>query len=227
MCSSDLNTTSIDELAQRVKAAGVTTVDGDVVGDSSRYDDEWYPPSWPKSIRFTEGGPVSALLVNDARETPNKASADPSVGAATVFIGALRAAGIEVRGRARSGTAPAGTASIAGLDSHPLSDVVAEMLTTSDNTTAELLLKEIGRVGKQRGTRDDGIAVMLQRLTSWGVPLDGVEFHDGSGLSDDNRTTCAAIGALLDRYSLDDPLVAGLPVAGAPGGTLEIGRAHV
>ena len=97
---------------------------------------------------------------------------------------------------------------------------LAEMLTTSDNTTAELLLKEIGRVGKQRGTRDDGIAVMLQRLTSWGVPLDGVEFHDGSGLSDDNRTTCAAIGALLDRYSLDDPLVAGLPVAGATGGTL-------
>ena len=33
------NTTSIDELVQKVKAAGVTKVDGDVVGDATRYDE--------------------------------------------------------------------------------------------------------------------------------------------------------------------------------------------
>jgi D-alanyl-D-alanine carboxypeptidase/D-alanyl-D-alanine-endopeptidase (penicillin-binding protein 4) len=110
--------------------------------------------------------------------------------------------------------------SITGIDSHPLSEIVAEMLTTSDNNTAELLLKEIGEVSRHRGTREDGIATVMQRLSAWSVPTEGVELHDGSGLSDDNRATCAAIGALLDRSDITDPLGSGLPVAGASGGTL-------
>jgi D-alanyl-D-alanine carboxypeptidase/D-alanyl-D-alanine-endopeptidase (penicillin-binding protein 4) len=214
------NTTSIDDLARRVRAAGVTEVKGDIVGDASRYDDEWYPPTWSKSIRFTEGGPVSALLVNDSRERPDKSSADPTVGAATVFAAALRDVGVVVDGQATGGVAPSGAASIAGIDSHPLSDIVAEMLTTSDNNTAELLLKEIGYAARQRGTREDGIAIIMQRLATWGVPVDGVEIHDGSGLSDDDRATCAAIGSVLDRSDVTGPLGRGLPVAGASGGTL-------
>jgi D-alanyl-D-alanine carboxypeptidase/D-alanyl-D-alanine-endopeptidase (penicillin-binding protein 4) len=215
-----VHTTSIEELARRVRAAGVTEVKGNVVGDASRYDEEWYPPSWSRSIRFTEGGPVSALLVNDGRERPDKASADPAVGAATVFAAALHDVGVTVDGVATSGVAPAGVPSITGIDSHPLSEIVAEMLTTSDNNTAELLLKEIGEVSRHRGTREDGIATVMQRLSAWSVPTEGVELHDGSGLSDDNRATCAAIGALLDRSDITDPLGSGLPVAGASGGTL-------
>ena len=64
------NVTSIEQFAARIKAAGVTSITGGVVGDASRFDDEWYPPSWTKDLRFAEGGPISALLVNDSREAP-------------------------------------------------------------------------------------------------------------------------------------------------------------
>ncbi len=58
--------TSLDQLAQDVRRAGVTEVTGSVVGDESRYDDERTVASW-KPIYTTEGdvGPLSALDVND------------------------------------------------------------------------------------------------------------------------------------------------------------------
>ena len=37
------------------------------------------------------------------------------------------------------------------------------------------------------------------RLRSWGVPMDGVRPLDGSGLSLDNRVTCAAMLAVLQH----------------------------
>ena len=53
--------------ARRRVAAGVTRVDGDVVGDGSRYDDEFFHPSWVERLVVEEAGPFDALLVNDAR----------------------------------------------------------------------------------------------------------------------------------------------------------------
>ena len=79
------NRTAIETLADSIKAAGVTAITGSVVGDASRYDGEQYPPSWSSDVRFTDGGPVSALLVNDSRESETVASKDPVVGAAAVL----------------------------------------------------------------------------------------------------------------------------------------------
>ena len=214
------NVTSIESLAAQLKASGVTRISGSVVGDASRYDGEWYPPTWDKSIRFSEGGPVSALLANDSREGPGTSSSDPSIGAARVLTRALRDAGVEVVGAARKGVAPTGSAVLVSIDSKPLTAVIAEMLTTSDNNTAEMLLKEIGHHATGRGTREDGLATVMQRLRAWNIPTDGVELHDGSGLSDDNRATCRAVLALLERHSPTDPIGAGLAVAGKKGGTL-------
>ncbi len=46
---------------------------------------------------------------------------------------------------------------MASIDSVPLADVVAEMLTNSDNNTAELLVKEIGlEASGAKGTREAG-----------------------------------------------------------------------
>ena len=59
--------TSLDALADAIVAAGVTRIDGAVVGDGTRYDDELYAPSWVNDVRGIEAGPYDALLVNDAR----------------------------------------------------------------------------------------------------------------------------------------------------------------
>lgn len=213
------NVTSIEALADSVKAAGVTAVNGSVVGDASHYDDEWYLPTWGDGVRFSEGGPLSGLLVNDSREAIDQSSNDPAVGAATVLTQLLQERGITVTGSPTSGAADESPV-IATIDSQPLPAVLQEMLTTSDNNTAELVLKEIGLQAGGAPSTVAGLAVVQQTLAEWGIPLEGVTLVDGSGLSDENRLTCAAQLAVLQHGSVDDAVGQGLPVGGVEGGTL-------
>lgn len=57
---------AIEELADQAVAAGITRVDGDIVGDDQLYPWSPYPPSWTVDDTTQEdGAPVSALTVND------------------------------------------------------------------------------------------------------------------------------------------------------------------
>jgi D-alanyl-D-alanine carboxypeptidase/D-alanyl-D-alanine-endopeptidase (penicillin-binding protein 4) len=94
------------------------------------------------------------------------------------------------------------------------------MLTTSDNNTSEMVLKEIGFKVAGQGSRTTGLQVVMDKLTSWGIPTAGVVLVDGSGLSDANRLTCSAILGVLEHGSPTDAVGQGMPVAGATGGTL-------
>jgi len=94
------------------------------------------------------------------------------------------------------------------------------MLTTSDNNTAEMILKEIGYAKGGSGSTAAGLSVVDSTLRAWGIPMEGVTLVDGSGLSDDNRLTCAALLALLQRGTFDDVIGEGLAVGGEAGGTL-------
>ncbi len=214
------NRTSIEALADSIKAAGVTSITGSIVGDASRYDGELYPPSWASDVRFTDGGPVSALLVNDSRESDTVASSDPVVGAATILNALLVERGITVGTPPVAGVAPAGAPTIASIESLPLPAILAEMLTTSDNSTAEMVLKEIGLASKNSGTRVAGLEVLTSTLQAWNIPTEGMNIVDGSGLSDDDRLTCATLLAILQHGSLSDAVGQGLAVGGATGSTL-------
>lgn len=211
-----INTTRLEELADAVVAAGVTRVSGRVVGDGSRYDDEFFGPTWDESLQVTEGGPYDALLVNDARVTPQRVADVPALGAAELFTQLLRDRGVPVGQGFAEGTGDFGT-EVAAISSQPLSAIIAEMLLTSDDNTAEMLVKEIGHERSGSGTTSAGLQVITEQLLAWDVPLDGVDLVDGSGLSRDNRVTCAALLAVLQHGSLDDAVGQGLPVAGESG----------
>jgi D-alanyl-D-alanine carboxypeptidase/D-alanyl-D-alanine-endopeptidase (penicillin-binding protein 4) len=217
--------TSLDELADRVVAAGVTSISGAVVGDGTRYDDEWYAPGWGNGVAGLEGGPYDALMANDSRVQGEELRADdPNAAAAREFARLLAARGITIGGGASSGTAPVGLAELASISSQPMSVVVAEMLTNSDNNTAELLTKEIGLAVSGQGTRVAGLDAMRALLSDWDVDLTGVVLADGSGLSLDNRLTCDAMMEVLRRTGVDSPVGQGLAVAGETGtlvGTFE------
>lgn len=220
--ASDVPTTALESLADAVKAAGVTSIAGAVVGDDGRYDRRYYVADhWPDSYR-AEGtiGPSSALVVNDGYPRVPRGGApvaDPPGAAAATFAALLQERGIAVGQGARSGAAPREATALTRIESQPMSAIVRQMLTSSDNDTAELLLKEIGRVGRSDPSTAGGVAVELEKLASWGVPLEGVALFDGSGLSRDDQLTCAALTALVGRYGLDSPLVAGMSVAGVAG----------
>ena len=214
------NNTSIELLADSIKAAGVTSITGSVVGDASRYDNELYPPSWATDVRFTDGGPVSALLVNDSRESEKVAASDPVVGAAAVLAALLVERGVTIGTPPVAGTAPVDAPTITSVDSLPLPSILAEMLTTSDNSTAEMMLKEIDVASGGAGTRTGGLAILMSTMQGWGIPTEGINLVDASGLSDEDRLTCGALLAVLQHGSVADAVGQGLAIGGAAGSTL-------
>ena len=146
------NTTTLDVLADQLVAAGVTRIDGDIVGDGSRYDDEFRVDAWGDGITFADAGPYDALLVNDGMIGNGNFAIVPAQSAANEVERLLEARGIEVVGSARQAPVPgdAALSTLAFVESEPLSDVLVELLHTSDNNTAELLLKAIGRADARR-----------------------------------------------------------------------------
>ncbi len=214
-----VNTTSFDVLADGLVDAGITRIRGTVIGDGTRYDDEWVIDEWAEDVPFIEAGPYDALLANDARVLGRSGRQDdPNEGAAREFARLLDERGIRVDNGWGSGIASTLVPVVATVESEPLSAIVGEMLLTSDDNTAEMLLKEIGFAVSGQGTRAAGLDAMTQTIGALGVDLTGVTFRDGSGLSNQNRATCSA---LLDvvRLGRGTPVEAGLPVA-AESGTL-------
>ena len=146
-------TTSLDALADAIVAKGVQKIPGGIVVDDSRYDTERYRPSW-KPEYHTSGdiGPLGALTVNDGFSSwdPRKVVVDdPAVYAGTQLQQLLKARGVQV-GSVTRGTAPADTAAVVSVASPPLKEIVTSMLRSSDNLSAELLVKELG-AGEQAG----------------------------------------------------------------------------
>jgi D-alanyl-D-alanine carboxypeptidase/D-alanyl-D-alanine-endopeptidase (penicillin-binding protein 4) len=94
---------------------------------------------------------------------------------------------------------------------------VAQLLTWSDNQTAELLLKELGYQLSGQGTTDAGAAAVERSLQEEDYDLSGVDVVDGSGLAGDNRTTCRLYHQVLADAGPDSVLADGLAVAGRTG----------
>lgn len=223
--------TDLSALADAVVAAGVEVVEGAVVGDESRYDPVRYLGTWHK--RFKPGyqiqsGPLSALSVDDGFENwdaVNTASSlsvpadDPAEMAARRFDDLLEERGIVIRRRPDSGTVPVASPAVTLVEvpSPPMSAIVEQMLVGSDNTTAELLVKELGSTADGEGTTVGGLGVLEEVLAEAGHPMDGVVPHDGSGLDDDNRVTCRLLTSLLEDRTHGPVLVDALPVAGERG----------
>jgi D-alanyl-D-alanine carboxypeptidase/D-alanyl-D-alanine-endopeptidase (penicillin-binding protein 4) len=210
-------TTPLEALADSVVAAGVTTIRGSVVGDASRYDDAITNPAWGPDVALVEAGPIAGLVANRGQVIGRSArQEDAGEAAARELVRLLRDRGVQVFNGSASGVAPGDGPVLASVTSPPLSDIVADMLTRSDNDTAEMLVKEIGLVAGGGGSTEAGLAVIGSSLASWGVSTEGVVLNDGSGLSPTNRLTCDTLLGVLQHLRGSDA-VAGLPVAGRTG----------
>jgi len=210
--------TRVEKLADAVVKQGVKRVTT-LVGDESRFDRKRDAPGWVNAIGRGDAAPLSALMINDGYVgTDRTRRASTAQGAVEVFRDLLVARGVDV------GPAVVGDARqvpvIASIKSEPVSKIIGEMLATSDNNTAELLLKEIGKHAGDGGSTAAGIKVVRSTLTAWGIDLKGHELVDGSGLSEGNRISCATVVSLLARQPKDSPLYDGMAVAGRTG-TLE------
>jgi serine-type D-Ala-D-Ala carboxypeptidase/endopeptidase (penicillin-binding protein 4) len=215
-----LSSAGLADLARQVRAAGITAVTGRVLGDESWFDTRRTAPGWKASFYIYESPPLSALIVDRGR-FGRFTSHDPALAAATLFRSALTRAGVHVAGGAAHGVADDQAEPLASVDSATTAAIVRSMDRVSDNFVAEMLVKELGAVQGTRGTTAAGLAVVTGLLASAGVPLDGVQLVDGSGLSLDDRLTPSALASLLSvmwtDFEVRLELLASLPLAGRTG----------
>jgi D-alanyl-D-alanine carboxypeptidase/D-alanyl-D-alanine-endopeptidase (penicillin-binding protein 4) len=215
------------ELADALVAAGLKEVQGGIVGDDSRYEDVRWVPSWPARYQ-REGfvGPLSALMVNDGQtgftdtpdqQTANRKPGDPPTLAAQTLKTLLVARGVKVSGAGSAAKAPAGLQEVARMESLPVSQIVGEMITDSDNTTAELLTREMGVVARGQGTTEVGVQVIAETLTSLGYDTSGLELSDGSGLDPADKVPCPLVVDVLTRSGSDSVIGRAMAVAGQTG----------
>lgn len=219
--------TPAESLVDALRSAGIQRITGRLLADESRYDPVRYHPNWPEGLVAQDvAGPQSAFLVNHgflavpegAPPSPWAArSEDPAAASAARLVQVLAAGGIAVDGGGAAAPAPAGRRVVASLSSPTMRDIVGYMLRTSDNTVAELLLKELGVVRSGSGSTAAGAAALVERLRADGLAVDGMAVTDGSGLDEGTFVTCRLLDAIIERSGRRSPLVEGLAVAGSSG----------
>ena len=188
---------SLATLAAGLGAAGVHRITGRVVGDESRYNDLRQANGWREFNIPSSMGSLSALVVDENRYRADwPFIEEPTPHNAAAFVAALREAGIAVEGIAAEGVAPPEAVAVAKLLSPPVDELVAMMLTDSDNMIAEMLTKEIGLVTSGTGSTAAGVAAMRKVVSDFCLP-NSILQHDGSGLSHANARSARGWRSLL------------------------------
>src|SRR4029453_1942095 len=127
----------------------VTAIDGPIHVDDAHQDTARTVDGWSAGELGPSSGPLGALAVNhgysDYASNPPTPAEDPAIHAGQAVAYLAAAAGIDGGGGVDGGAPPPAQPIVLGsVQSPPLSEIVAAMLRESDNTTAEILLREVG-----------------------------------------------------------------------------------
>ena len=219
--------TPLADLAADLVHAGLTRINGGVVAVADRYDTLTGVPTWP--ARFagqSVAGSLSAVSVNQGWRTPPGLLStwglppvrQPALRAAEIFDDMLEARSVRIPNFPRvadAGGDYSGHVVLAIVESASLAANLHYLLAESDNTLAEILLKEIGVVARGSGTSAAGAAavhdVLAGKIAGLAVPA------DGSGLSPQNRLSCSQVIDVLDLGDPNGYVGANLGVAGRTG----------
>jgi len=193
--------------------------------------DNWNS-SWPTSMRADGTMPyITSLMVDGDRDDPTKQtsrrSSDPVARATSAFLDALAAADptgtvIDPGVTITSGTASSGAALLAEVQSQKISTLVQFMLTTDDNTLAEMLSRVISQRGGLDGSMSSVSGIIPSSLTESDIPVDGLIVDDGSGVSTRGQVPpddlATFLGLIQDGSNGLDVIADALAVAGESGG---------
>ncbi len=234
-----LSTAAVTKLADRVRAAGVTTVQGPLRYDASFLDGQTGIPE--HGITFESVGRLSGLQIDGGSPS------DPARTAAQRFEDALRKDGVSIGKSVTPATVPFGALQIADFASPTLAEIVQDTLVPSNNYLAEMLLKDVGSQFGGNGSTAGGISVVKQFAARQRAKFVG---ENGSGLTRRNRASPASVVKLLDsmieidkkaspeeqlaQERLRDAWIDSLAVAGRSGtvanrmrGTAAAGKCHL
>ncbi len=216
-----------------------------VVIDLSMFpiNDAWHP-TWPESERTIGYQPrIVPFMVDgdraNSRQQTSPRSTDPAGRAADAFVSALQQAGngdgdIEIDYQ----SAPSNATELAAVSSAPVSQLIPQMLLSSDNTLAEFLLRASSVSAGFDGGTNSIQQLVLSTLIKHGVDMAGATFVDGSGESASDLIPPLAMVELVQQIFTGDEELSdigdALPVAGQSGtltsrfvGNAEVARGHV
>ena len=193
----------IGRLAAAIRATGIRSVTGRILGDESAFDTQRSVAGWKRYFVGLESAPLSALVVDRARGWPGHS---PPVLAAQALHDALLKRGVSVAGTPWFGRTPEGAELLARDRSANLAHITRAMNRYSDNFTAEMLLKHLGTLDGRVGTSARGAAAVVAELRAAGIPIRGVRIVDGSGLSSLDRVTAVTLVGVI-RAGLTNPRI--------------------
>lgn len=122
---------------------------------------------------------------------------EPTRYALDLFKQSLEHHGIKVIGKSKQGITPMDAELIVTQNSPPLSHLVLPMMKLSNNTIAEILVKEMGKVGAGEGSWEKGLFMMKKELRLLGINTSKLVIRDGSGISHVNLIPANTISKLL------------------------------
>lgn len=173
---------------------------------------------------FTASGTITA---DSAAVRQWKAVWDPAKWVLSVFKKTLEENGITVQGTIKTGRVKDAAVPVLFSQSPPLSSIMVPFLKFSNNTIAEMLVKEMGKTEKGEGSWEKGLEVIRSVAGNFGMDPDQMMLRDGSGISHADLVRANDLTALLYRIQEKDWFPCffdALPVAGAEnrleGGTL-------
>ena len=192
-----------------------------LVLDSSFFGDPGWDPSWNRK-ELTDGymPEITALQIDGDRDNPYRttsARSDDPIGRAGDAFADLLPGRITIT----RGTAPAGAAVLASVQSAPVSTLIQQALIVSDNAIAEML----GRLVAVKSGAGNTFAAMgtstLAGLAPYGIDTTGIVIADGSGLSDNNAVPPSYLTQLFIKVNAREGnlgvIFDGLPISGEAG----------
>lgn len=210
----------IDDLIRPILDSGIRSIPEGLQVDATIFDDERRPASWLDVPGVdVEIGSLGGLLANGGYDDPllRQVAVDPGIAAGQLIAEALRREGVSVGEAVSLGIAESDSKVLARVESPTVAELVAELLANSDNLTAEMLTKQMGKKVFHEGSTAAGLRAIHQVLQDAAIPLDHLRMVDGSGLSRENRATCETLLGILFASGREGILARGLSVGGEVG----------
>ncbi|WP_406639324.1 D-alanyl-D-alanine carboxypeptidase/D-alanyl-D-alanine-endopeptidase [Amycolatopsis sp. WGS_07] len=222
----------LDDLVNQVKKAGGNITK--VQLDASAYSGPNTAPGWePGDAPSLFGAPIVPAMTDGGRGNPKAdetmRSANPGTALTQLVSDKL---GASPGGPAK---APEGAKVLGEVQSAPLPDLAYALLQISDNVLADALGRQVAMATGGEASFAGASAAVKKVLADHGFDVNGLQLFDTSGLSNQNKVPARLLAQVLAAAAGPDgkdpntpklrPLLAGLPVAGSPDGTLH-GRYH-
>lgn len=193
-----MNGKDLEKFVMMVKAIGINSVHGDIIGDDTLFDTLYFRSQYVGNGELDyETYPLSALVLDHNTGLAGNRFTTAPVFISQTFKTMLSNSGVQVTGSTHSGRTPAGTNLITAVTVR-LSDLLKIVNKRSDNFLAEYTVKLISAaVNGERGNTKNGLKLCMGFLKESGAYIKGMQMADGSGLS---RRNLIPTGVIINIY---------------------------